>query len=85
MGGTDGLGLIIYSGSRDELQAKLRARDERITELESVLRWFVDNGETAFTTCPDKDRGCRAVRVQYSEYSADRWCDCCRAADALGE
>lgn len=38
MGQTDGVGLIIYSGSRDELQAKLRARDDRISELEAALR-----------------------------------------------
>lgn len=37
MGQTDGVGLIIYSGSRDEMQTKLRARDDRITELEAAL------------------------------------------------
>jgi len=37
MGGTSGVGVILYSGSRDELQRKLRARDDRITELEGVV------------------------------------------------
>lgn len=37
MGKTDGIGLIIYSGTRDELQTKLRARDDRITDLEAAL------------------------------------------------
>lgn len=40
MGDTTGFppGAIIYTGSRDELCAKLRMRDDRITELEAALR-----------------------------------------------
>ena len=38
MGDTAGVGLIIYGGTREELQAKLRARDDRITEIEAALR-----------------------------------------------
>ena len=43
MGQTDGVGLILYSGNRDEMQAKLRARDDRITELEAALRVVDDD------------------------------------------
>lgn len=38
-GNTDGLGLVLYSGTRDELQAKLRARDDEITRLRSIQEW----------------------------------------------
>lgn len=38
MGDTEGIGLILYSGSRDELQAKLRARDDEITRLRLQLK-----------------------------------------------
>jgi len=38
MGKTDGVGLIVYVGTRAELEAKLRRRDDRITELEAALR-----------------------------------------------
>lgn len=38
MGDTSGLGLILYSGSRDELQAKLRARDDEIERLHALLK-----------------------------------------------
>jgi hypothetical protein len=37
IGDTAGVGLIIYGGTREELQAKLRARDDRIAELEAAL------------------------------------------------
>ena len=39
MGATSGIpdNGIIYTGTRDELQRKLRARDDRITELESLV------------------------------------------------
>lgn len=37
MGKTDGVGLIVYVGTRAELEAKLRRRDDRITELEAAL------------------------------------------------
>jgi hypothetical protein len=33
VGGTTGLGLVLYSGTRDELQTKLRARDDEIDRL----------------------------------------------------
>lgn len=29
---------VLYSGSRDELNAKLQQRDERIVELEAIIR-----------------------------------------------
>lgn len=38
LGETDGLGLVLYSGTRDELQAKLRKRDDEITRLRSLLK-----------------------------------------------
>lgn len=38
-GDTYGLGLVLYSGTRDELQAKLRARDDEITRLRSLTKW----------------------------------------------
>jgi hypothetical protein len=38
IGETDGLGLVLYSGTRDELQAKLRKRDDEITRLRSLLK-----------------------------------------------
>jgi predicted RNase H-like nuclease (RuvC/YqgF family) len=37
MGKTEGLGLIVYTGSRSDLERKLRARDDRITELEARM------------------------------------------------
>lgn len=37
MGDTACIGLIIYGGNREELQAKLRARDDRITEFEAAI------------------------------------------------
>lgn len=55
MGNTDGVGLIVYVGTRAELEAKLRRRDDRITELEAmanrawelsiVAQAEIDNGE----------------------------------------
>lgn len=44
MGGTAGIppNGIIYTGTRDDLQRKLRERDDRITELESALRKIAD-------------------------------------------
>ena len=38
MGNTEGVGLILYRGGHDELQAKLRARDDEITRLRKILR-----------------------------------------------
>ncbi len=38
LGETDGLGLVLYSGTRDDLQAKLRKRDDEITRLRSLLK-----------------------------------------------
>jgi hypothetical protein len=38
LGDTDGLGLVLYSGTRDDLQAKLRKRDDEITRLRSLLK-----------------------------------------------
>lgn len=46
MGNTGCVGLILYSGSRDDLQRKLRARDDRITVLEEALRDICDRCET---------------------------------------
>lgn len=37
MGKTDGLGYILYGGGIDELQLKLRMRDDYITKLEALL------------------------------------------------
>lgn len=37
LGETDGVGLIVYTGSRDELQRKLRVRDDEITRLRAEL------------------------------------------------
>lgn len=38
MGQTTGIGLIIYGGTREQLQTKLRDRDDRITRLETEAR-----------------------------------------------
>jgi len=40
MGDTSGIPQngIVYTGTRDDLQRKLRQRDDRITELEAALR-----------------------------------------------
>lgn len=35
MGETEGLGFILYTGTRDELQEKLRKRDDFITKLKA--------------------------------------------------
>ncbi len=46
MGKTHGLGPILYSGTRDELQTKLRARDDeisRLTEENERLRKVADD------------------------------------------
>lgn len=37
MGDTAGVGLIVYTGSRDDLERKLRDRDDKITELERFI------------------------------------------------
>lgn len=37
MGDTDGVGLIVYTGTREDLQRKLRERDDKITELERFI------------------------------------------------
>ncbi len=42
MGQTEGVGLIVYTGSREQLQTKLRERDDRITVLEASLRELLD-------------------------------------------
>jgi hypothetical protein len=58
--------------------------EARIAKLEAVLRWFAENGDRATTSCPDKERGCRGSgRVEFSEYAAGQWCDCCRASAAI--
>lgn len=36
MGKTDGVGSIVYTGTRDELCSKLRCRDDYITDLEDM-------------------------------------------------
>lgn len=40
MGATDGVGLIVYTGTREELCRKLRDRDDYITKLEDALDPF---------------------------------------------
>ena len=37
MGRTEGVGVIVYTGTRDELRAKLKLRDDRIAELEAAI------------------------------------------------
>lgn len=37
VGNTTGVGLIVYTGTYDELQQKLRIRDDIITKLEQAL------------------------------------------------
>lgn len=37
MGATNGVGLIVYTGTREDLCRKLRERDDRITDLEAAL------------------------------------------------
>lgn len=42
MGDTDGVGLIVYTGTREDLQRKLRERDDKITELERLIYVYCD-------------------------------------------
>ena len=56
------------------------AATDRVRKLEAVLRWFVEHGDRATTSCPG---ACYTDRVEHSEYAAGQWCDCCRAAHAL--
>lgn len=70
MGQTEGVGHIYYGGSRDELNARLRARDNRITELEAALKPFADavyydNGDVTivYPCLSDYMRGRRVLRV----------------------
>lgn len=37
MGGTEGVGLIVYTGTREELCRKLRERDDEITRLRAAI------------------------------------------------
>lgn len=43
MGATTGVGLIVYTGTRDELQQKLRERDDCITELEAMILRLIED------------------------------------------
>lgn len=42
-GDTAGVGLIVYTGSREELERKLRVRDDEITELRAFIGVLVEN------------------------------------------
>lgn len=64
MGKTAGVGLIIYSGSRDDLQRKLRARDDRITELEAfVLDLMTAHGPGTLVSDELFERGAALART----------------------
>ena len=52
----------------------------RAKRAENALLWFIAHGNRATTACPG---ACYNDRSEHAEYSADRWCDCCRAAAAL--
>lgn len=62
MGQTDGVGVIVYTGTRDELCQKLRARDDRISELEAALHRLWD---VAQTVTVDGKRGCFVPEAEW--------------------
>lgn len=70
MGKTAGIpgGGIVYTGTRDDLQKKLRARDDRITFLEAALREMAEHG---CVKVPGWN-GCRARAIKALEISASR-------------
>lgn len=43
LGGTLGLGYVLYSGSRDELNTKCRERDDEIDRLRAQIKELVEN------------------------------------------
>lgn len=74
MGDTNGIapGGIIYTGTRDQLQQKLRARDDRITELEAAIREMqrsVPGGEIA--SCQEIADELRAIAQRHGVLMGD--------------
>ena len=55
MGDTDGIGLIVYQGNYQELQRKLRVRDDKITRLRADKAALVEALERFVPATTDWD------------------------------